>query len=148
MNTYDRNMSLTGQPPKNVSAGQKWATLLGLAGLFILLLAVFNIKLPGKGWWLALSLGLIFGATYWYSKMAYANKEKGIKNDGVWFKSISSRGFWAWVAGIAFTGFYIILYFFPEYLGLVQGGQSKGLISLFDPLSKMLSGNAASQWFV
>lgn len=148
MNTYDRNMALTGQPPKNLSAGQKWATLFGLTGLFILLLAVFNIDLPGKGWWLTLSIGLIFGATYWFSKMAYANKEKGIKNDGVWFKSLSSRGFWAWIAGIALTGFYVILYFFPEYLGLVQGGQSKGLISLFDPLSKMLSGNPASQWFV
>ena len=148
MNTYDRNMALTGQPPKNLSTGQKWATLFGLTGLFILLLAVFNIDLPGKGWWLTLSIGLIFGATYWFSKVAYANKEKGIKNDGVWFKSLSSRGFWAWIAGIALTGFYVILYFFPEYLGLVQGGQSKGLISLFDPLSKMLSGNPASQWFV
>jgi polyferredoxin len=141
-------MALTGQPPKNLSSGQRWATLFGLTGLFILLLAAFNVELPAKGWWLTLALGLIFGATYWFSKMAYANKEKGIKNDGVWFKSLSSRGFWAWMAGIALTGFYVILYFFPEYLGLVQGGQSKGLISLFDPLSKMLSGNPASQWFV
>ncbi|MBT8235702.1 MAG: 4Fe-4S binding protein [Bacteroidia bacterium] len=146
--TYDRNMSLTGQPPQNLSAGQKGATLVGLAGLMILLLAAFNINFPGKGWWLTLSLGLIIGATYWFSKTSYGNKYKGIKNDGVWFKSMSSRGFWAWIAGISLTGFYVILYFFPEYLGLVQGGQSKGLISLFNPLSRMLSGNPASQWFV
>ncbi|MBT8320781.1 MAG: 4Fe-4S binding protein, partial [Eudoraea sp.] len=75
-------------------------------------------------------------------------KTKGIKNDGVWFKSISSMGFWGWIAGIAITTFYIVLYFFPEFLGLVKGGKNTGAIALFDPLSRALSGNPASQWFV
>ncbi|MGB2088513.1 MAG: 4Fe-4S dicluster domain-containing protein, partial [Psychroflexus salarius] len=46
------------------------------------------------------------------------------------------------------TGFYIILYFYPEILGLVKNGPNKRLIALFDPLSYVLSGNPASQWFV
>ncbi|MGB3146113.1 MAG: 4Fe-4S dicluster domain-containing protein, partial [Maribacter sp.] len=71
-----------------------------------------------------------------------------IKNDGVWFKSISSRGVLAWMAGLGLTGFYIVLYFYPQYLGLVKDGDNQGLIALFDPLSKLLSGNPASQWFV
>ena len=80
---------------------------------------------------------------------AYLTKLEGIKNDGVWFKSISSRGILGWVTGVILTSFYIILYFYPQYLGLSSNGESNtGLISLFDPLSKLLSGNPASQWFV
>ena len=148
MSTYDKNMALTGQPPVTLSKNQKIATLLGMFGLAILLLAAFNVGFPYKGLWLALALGAILVGTIWFSWDAYLDKAPGIKNDGVWFKSISSKGFWGWVAGIALTGFYIILYFYPEYLGLVNGGENKGVIGLFDPLSKVLSGNPASQWFV
>src|SRR5690606_39783565 len=75
-------------------------------------------------------------------------KSQGIKNDGVWLRSLTSRGLLAWALGIGITGFYIILYFFPEYLGLQSQGANTGLIALFDPLSNFLSGNPASQWFV
>ena len=148
MSSYDRSMALTGQPPKILNRAQKGFTLLGMSGLLILTLAVFNVEFPNKGLWLTLSLLAILIGVYGFSRAAYAHKHKGIKNDGVWFKSISGRGLWGWLAGIALTGFYVILYFFPEYLGLVSGGQNKGLVAFFDPLSKMLSGNPASQWFV
>lgn len=148
MSTYERSMALTGQPPKQLTTAQKLATLLGLSGLFILVLAAFNVDFPATGWWLSLSLLAMSVGIIWYSYSAYAGKHKGIKNDGVWFKSISSQGFWGWMAGIALTGFYIVLYFYPEYLGLASKGDNTGVIALFDPLSKMLSGNPASQWFV
>lgn len=148
MSNYDRSMALTGQPPVTLSRNQKLATLLGMSGLSILLLATFNVSFPNKALWLSLSLGSIALGTIWFSWDAYLTKTPGIKNDGVWFKSISNQGFWGWMAGIALTGFYIILYFYPEYLGLVNDGDNKGVIALFDPLSKLLSGNPASQWFV
>lgn len=148
MSTFQRNMALTGEPPKTINTQQKLATLLGMAGLFILVLAAFNINFPNKGIWLSISLSSIFVGIVWFAKAAYGNKHEGIKNDGVWFKSISSRGFAAWLAGISFTGFYIVLYFFPQYLGLVEKGNNVGIISFFDPLSKLLNGGPASQWFV
>ncbi len=148
MSTYDRSMALTGQPPKQLSRNQKIATLIGFFGLTVILLAAFNVNLPNKALWLSISLGAITAGTVWFAWDMYANKEPGIKNDGVWFKSISSKGFWGWMAGIALTSFYIILYFYPEYLGLVAKGDNKGVIGLFDPLSRALSGNPASQWFV
>jgi len=147
MSTYDRSMALTGQPPVTLNRNQKLATLLGMFGLAILLLAAFNINFPNKGLWLSISMASILTGTIWFSRDAYRDKTPGIKNDGVWFKSISSKGFWGWIAGIALTGFYIILYFYPEYLGLAKN-ENKGVIGLFDPLSKALSGNPASQWFV
>lgn len=148
MSTYNRDMSLTGEPPKALNKGQKLATVMGMTGLGILTLSLFNINFPNRAMWLAVSLVAITIGIVWFAKAQYGNKHKGIKNDGVMFKSISSRGLWGWISGIALTGFYIVLYFFPEYLGLVQGGDNKGIIALFDPLSKALSGNPASQWFV
>lgn len=145
---YDKSMALTGQPPKALNIGQKLATLLGMSGLGVLILALFNINFPDKGLWLTISLSAILIGVFWFSQAAYAHKIEGIKNDGVWFKSVSSRGLWAWMAGIALTGFYIVLYFYPQYLGLVKNGENTGVIALFDPLSKLLSGNPASQWFV
>jgi polyferredoxin len=118
-------------------------------GLFIIVLAGFNISLPNKGLWLTIALISITGGIILFAKGAYKNKLEGIKNDGVWFKSISSRGYLAWIAGIGLTGFYIVLYFFAELLGLgINGATNTGVIALFDPLSKLLNGNPASQWFV
>ncbi len=142
-------MSLAKPDALNITVKQKLALGLGLVGLLILALALFNVTFPYKSIVLWLTLGLIAIGTILYSRGAYLTKLEGIKNDGTWFKSISSRGFWGWSAGIILTAFYIILYFYPEYLGLGKdGAENTGLISLFDPLSQLLSGRNASQWFV
>lgn len=148
MSTVQRNMSLTGEPPKSINTQQKLASAIGLLGLALLVLAYFNLNFPNKTIWLTASLAMIAGGTIWFSIAAYLNKHEGIKNDGVYFKSLTSKGFWAWILGISLTLFYIVLYWFPQYLGLAQNGQNKGLVALFDPLSKLLNGGPASQWFV
>ena len=146
--TYDRSMALTGQPPVTMSWKQKLAVLIGMFGLSIVLLAAFNLSFPNKSFWFSVAMLSIVSGTVWFAWEAYMHKYPGIKNDGVWFKSVSSHGFWGWIVGIVLTGFYIVLYFYPEYLGLVKDGDNKGIIALFDPLSRILSGNPASQWFV
>jgi len=148
MSTIQRDMSLTGQPPKSLNGVQKIATVIGLAGLGILLLAAFNLNFPNKGLWLTIALVAITTGIILFAKGAYSEQLEGIKNHGVWFKSISSRGLWGWIAGLSMTGFYIVLYFFAEYLGLSTEGENTGIIAFFDPFSRLLSGNAASQWFV
>ncbi len=142
-------MSLARPDALDITTKQKVALAIGIVGLFILALALFNTNFPNEGLFLTLALGLIVVGTVIYSRDAYLNKLEGIKNDGQWFKSISSRGFWGWAAGIILTTFYIVLYFYPQYLGLGKdGSENTGLISLFDPLSQLLSGRNASQWFV
>ncbi|WP_340157145.1 4Fe-4S dicluster domain-containing protein [uncultured Maribacter sp.] len=148
MGNLNRSMSLAGEPPKALNTGQKLAVITGMTGMGILILQFFNLNLGNSALWLSIAILAIFAGIIWFSQAAYAHKHKGIKNDGVWFKSMSSRGVLAWMAGIALTGFYIVLYFYPQYLGLVKDGDNTGLIALFDPLSKALSGNPASQWFV
>ncbi|NCP51992.1 MAG: 4Fe-4S binding protein [Flavobacteriales bacterium] len=145
----NQSMSLANPEGTNLSIKQKTAITFGVLGLFIFLLAIFNTNLPNKALFLISSLGLITLGTILYSNNAYLTKPKGIKNDGVFFKSISSRGTLGWITGIILTSFYIVLYFIPQYLGLASNGlPNTGLIALFDPLSKLLSGNPASQWFV
>lgn len=141
-------MSLAGQPPKTINTQQKIASTIGLLGLTILVLAFFNVNFPNKGFWLTASLAAIAGGTVWFTIAAYADKHAGIKNDGVYFKSLISRGFWAWILGISLTLFYVLLYWFPQYLGFTQDGDNKGIVALFDPFSKLLNGGPASQWFV
>ncbi len=148
MNTIQRNMSLTGEPPKTINTQQKLASALGLMGLALLLLALFNLNFPNKTLWLTIALMAVGAGTAWFSIAAYANKHEGIKNDGVYFKSLTSRGFWAWVLGIGLTLFYVVLYWFPQYLGLTANSPNTGIIALFDPLSRVLNGGPASQWFV
>ena len=146
MSTVQRNMSLTGDASNYLNPTQKIATVIGLGGLAIILLSAFN-DFSNKGIWLTASLLAITIGIVLFAKGTYNNKLEGIKNHGVWFKSVSSRGFWGWVAGISLTGFYIILYFYEGLLGLNPDGNT-GIVGLFDPLSRLLSGNPASQWFV
>ncbi len=141
-------MALTGQPPKSLNSLQKAGTLIGMFGLGVILLAGLNVDFPNKGLWLAISLISLTGGIVLFSYGAYRNTLPGIKNHGVWFKSVSSRGFLGWVSGIVLTGFYVVLYFYPQYLGLANEAPNTGIVGLFDPLSQLLSGNPASQWFV
>jgi len=79
----------------------------------------------------------------------YSPLPAGIHNHGVWSHPLTSRQWPAWILSLLLTAFYVILYFFPNYLGLAtEGNPNRGLIALFDPLSQSLSGKPANQWFV
>ena len=72
-----------------------------------------------------------------------------VKNEGVWFKSLSNRGVVGWILALFLTFGYITLYFFPAWLGLgAKGMPNTGFIAWFDPISLFFNGSAASQWFV
>lgn len=145
----EESMSLAKPNVQDLSIKQKISVVIGVFGLFIFVLALVNIDFPNRAFFLILAIGSIALGTILYSNQIYLNKSKGIKNDGVWFKSMSSKGILGWITGIILTLFYIVLYFYPQYLGLSSKGASNtGLIALFDPLSYLLSGRPASQWFV
>lgn len=142
------SMSIAADPPSGASILQKTWAFLGTCALGILLLASFNIDLPQRQWWLYGSLTLLAAGIIGYAREAYKSKPAGIKNDGVWHSSLTNGGLLGWLLGVAITFFYVILYFYPQYLGLGSDGQNSGLVAFFDPLSRLLSGNPASQWFV
>lgn len=63
----------------------------------------------------------------------------GIKNNGVFHSSTTSRGYIGMALGVFFIGFYILLYFYPFYI--------TNWIRLADPVSQALKGNNADRWF-
>ena len=89
-------------------------------------------------WLLAILALIVVGSLLYISK--YLFKQPGIQNDNIFKKSHSSRGWLGIFIGTGLIIFYIILYWFPQYIS--------PYIILVNPISKILSGGDASQWFL
>ena len=120
---------------------------LGLLGLCIFLIPLIY-TIESQSFWLVGSFLTMTIGGFIYFQQLYGNSLPGIKNNGVWFNALTTQGLSGWILGMTLTGFYITLYWFPEYLGYSTNGQSTGLVALFDPLSYLLNGQAATQWFL
>jgi ferredoxin-type protein NapH len=148
MKAPEPSLSLAQPHPVDVDALRKTGFAVAIASVIYLLLASVNL-VPVNAIALIISLSGIVAGTVVYAWRLYRNVPPGIKNNGVFTSSLTNAGLWAWVAGIVLTGFYVALYWFPETLGLGQNGNNKGIIALFDPLKRLLTGhNSDSQWFV
>jgi ferredoxin-type protein NapH len=64
----------------------------------------------------------------------------GIKHNNIFKKSITAGGWIGILIGSFLIGFYIVLYFYPEYI--------TNWVIMVDPVSYLLSGKEASQWFL
>ncbi|NOY46816.1 MAG: 4Fe-4S binding protein [Chlorobi bacterium] len=93
----------------------------------------------GLFWWLTFGLGII-GALLYVIPNVIILGPPGIKNNGVWFNAATNRSWIGWFAFVFLVGFYIILYFRPDYI--------VNWTYIVDPISKNISGNLASQWFL
>lgn len=90
-----------------------------------------------------LFLILIFGGGILGALLYIIPKSKlipGIKNNNIFRSPMHSRGWLGIITGSFLIAFYIVLYWYPEYLS--------SWIKMVDPISKSLSGKAASQWFL
>ncbi len=152
MSDKNASMAISNPDESGLKIWQKVGVGLGSLGFLILVLAFFNtqavVSSSSVFVWGALLCFLSGACVYAYGK--YFGIPEGIKNNGVWFDGISGRGVIGWALGIVLTGFYVLLYWFPSFLGLGAGveGVNEGLVALFDPLSLILNGKVASQWFV
>jgi ferredoxin-type protein NapH len=148
MEPLDASLSLANPDSGKLDGIQKAGLTLAAGGLLILLLAWLGIQIDAYIF-LPLSVFLFIAGAVIYAHRSYKNLPPGIRNNGVWFSSLSARGALAWAMAIFLTGFYIVLYWFPEYLGLgAKGAKNTGLVAFFDPLSQLLNAKPATQWFV
>lgn len=119
----------------------------GLLGIVILSLNIMysfeNVPLFFSLCFLSMTLGGIL-----YFNALYGATLSGIQNNGVWFNALTAKGLWGWILGLVLTSFYIAIYWFPELLGYRTETASVGLVAFFDPLSVLLNGKLATQWFM
>ena len=117
---------------------------LGL-GLLLLGLGTFSaafLQHPVATGWagFALTYGPFTVGALLMAVSPYLGTSAGIKNDGIWSGALSSRKVAAWVLGALLTGFYCLVYWWPEHL--------EGVVRQTDPLAFALTGSGASQWFL
>ncbi|MGB0932291.1 MAG: 4Fe-4S binding protein [Chitinophagales bacterium] len=145
----DINMAITSDASHQQGLVQKISlTIVGI-GLLLLIVAAFGAANTHPTPFLLASMGCLIIGGVAYTLQQYKDRPAGIKNNGVMFGQMTSRGASAWVSGIVITGLYVVLYWYPQYLGLGQDGATNtGLIRMFDPLSMFLKGQAASEWFL
>ncbi|MBK9735217.1 MAG: 4Fe-4S binding protein [Saprospiraceae bacterium] len=145
-----KSISVTAhQHSEGMNIMQKVALSLVALGFLAQLVYWLTFSSSQAGLWMWSSLAAITIGSLLYTSDLYKDTLPGIKNNGVWMTSISSRGMWAWMLGVFLTGFYVLLYWYPHLLGQGRDGLANtGLVGLFDPLSMMLKGKPASQWFV
>jgi ferredoxin-type protein NapH len=134
------SMSLANPHPSGLRLRQKLALALASIGLLLLLVTWAAGQAVAPVFDLSAALFAIGSGTVWYAYETYGKFAEGVKNNHVQFESISTRGVVGWMAGVLITGFYVVLYWYPEYM--------MGLIQLFEPLSQLLRHRAADQWFV
>lgn len=142
------SLSLSNPDVRHLSLLHKISLALVGVGILLLVNALFGGAQGMESPMLYSMLVLLGGGGSLYAYAEYAHKPAGIKNNGAWFFSESSRGTIGWMLGVVMTVFYISLYWFPEWLGLRGDGNHTGLVALFNPLSYALKGQPASQWFV
>ena len=99
----------------------------------------FLVENKGIMWFLTFGLGII-GALMFILPNVILLGKKGIKNDGIYHKSATNRGWIAWLVFIFLVSFYLVLYFAPQF--------AVNWTYLVDPISESLSGNPAGHWFV
>ncbi len=125
--------------------GGPFSRLQLLGGIFIAVgLLGFLVTAFGAGSVLpAVTLSVSVGALTFGSALVFwrmAQKPAGVDNNGIWFSGATARGMAGWILAIVFTGFYVVLYWMPQYL--------EHLIRMSDPLSWLMRGEAADQWFL
>lgn len=114
--------------------------VLAGTGFLVLLICLTGVSHRDPWMFLLSSVGLIILGSSMYFIPKVKEAPAGIKNNHIFFDSITSRGALGWILGIVVTGFYVVLYWFPGLL--------KNWIVLVEPLSQWLRNRPADQWFL
>ena len=134
------SIALVPPPAQKIPLFQKVALSAVAAGLLALLAAAGDAE-PGRArLFMYAALALVSAGTLAWAALVFGRREPGVMQDNLWRRASTSRGAVAWVTGLVLTGFYVVLYWFPDYL--------INLIRTLDPFSHWLRHAPADQWFL
>lgn len=134
------SISISSPYPEGNSFLQKSGLALIAFGLLAFTVAIFGAGSSKPFLYFVLSFGMAAIGSLIYIIGFYKGKSSGVKNNFSWQSSLTARGTWGWILGMVLTGFYILLYWFP--------GTFEHLIQMMNPLSHLLRGQTADQWFL
>ncbi|MCR5886444.1 4Fe-4S binding protein [Hymenobacter sp. J193] len=127
------------QPVPDTSPAERgWLAAVALGLLALLVAAAAPEGLRGSAFWLG--LGALSAGTLGWSRYKFGQGPAGVRHNNLWARASTSRGAVAWVTGLVLTGFYVVLYWWPQYL--------ENLIRPLDGLSYALRHKPADQWFL
>ncbi len=117
-------------------------TGLALVGLGVLgfVVSLTNVTSSNPLTFFFLSFGLVSVGALVFFFPQLKESPAGVKNNKIFFNSFTARQAGAWTLGVVITGFYILLYWFPEIL--------TNWVKLVNPLSFWLRDKAADRWFL
>ena len=92
---------------------------------------------PSLYFFLTFGFCVIGALLYFFPKVQLP---EGIKNNGIFFSAMKTTGWLGILTGTWLIVFYIVLYFYPEYM-------TNG-IAIVDPISRALNGNDAGRFFL
>ncbi len=150
---FDEEAEGFGEPatpaePPGLTGTQRLALALVGVGLLNLLIQSFGGPLAGTWPGMLSSFGALAVGAAWFFWLDLKDTTPGIKHDGTYFRGLTARGVAGWIAGVGMTGFYVLIYWYPEYLGHDPEGNPTGLVRVVDPLARVATGYPASQWFL
>lgn len=137
---------------KNISVARNYTEKLGLgivgAGLLYLLVCSI-IGQTGESHFWGTFIAISFGGLIYFTKH-FLKHPPGIRNNGIMFSSLSARGVFAWLVGLIFTSFYILMYWFTghNWDTNTPTGILSNLVHFFDPLSELLRDKKADKYFM
>lgn len=99
----------------------------------------FIVENKGLMWFLTFGLGVLGALLFIFPNLVLLGKP-GIKNDHIYHEAATNRGWIAWLVLIYLVTFYLLLYFYSDYV--------VNWTFILDPISNALNGGNASQWFV
>jgi polyferredoxin len=140
MTNYNESIQLTADPTTRFDGVEKLGLAIFGCGLLAFLLAMFGGASAQPLLFSLAGFGLTAAGALTFIVRRYAKGEPGVRNNGVMFSPATTRSALNWMLAVVLTGFYIVLYWYPELL--------ERLIRIMDPASSLLRGNRADQWFL
>jgi ferredoxin-type protein NapH len=125
------------------TAAVKTTFYLAKALLFSGLVLVFMplVYPAGNAFFLVMAgLGLTGAGSLIHFYVRFGEADSANLQHYTWFRDLSTRGLSAWFLGLVLTVFYVVLYWFPEWL--------ENLIRAFDPFSQALRHQPADRWIL
>lgn len=134
-----RNMKAETTAISSEKVFHTWGIGFGIAGLASVTAVMLGFATHDSLFW-QLTIASFFLLSAIVYNIPYYKGPAGIRNNNLMTSNMTSRGVLAWASAIIITTFYIVLYWYSQWLD--------PLIRIFDPLSMTLRNKPADQWFM